>query len=193
MTNYPPTPEEIIEGAPFKPSIELVLGLMQRGAADPNDPAFRAILHTAELVDAAEAAGFGVVVEVSRPCVDVKGKRLKIPLPIGPGMYAAVLHEFGHIYGPGQDTLSKLHAELCAGPDTSMPYDDPRFPPIAAAIIEAEIGAWEWAMGNAVLWVPEMGLMGSQALCSYISTAIMAPTMPEGFFPMIERLARGRG
>jgi hypothetical protein len=187
---------EIAEGTDFIETVENVLRRLYEAApVYPNDPAAKTLLHSLKLAKDAKAAGFRVIVGISRPCVklDPKDLSVNIPLPFGPAMYATVLHEFGHVFGPGQATISELHDRLTKETaETSISYEDPRFPPVAAAIIEAEIGAWAWAFDAAELWSPEMGQFAAQALCSYIGTAIKAPAMPEGFFPMIEKLARGK-
>lgn len=183
------SPLEFAEGADVLEVIRQILAHVGP-VLTPGDPSLVTLRHTEELAARAVADGFAVRVEIERPRMSPTLREILIPVPLGPAQYATILHEFGHVYGHGQAELNRLQdAYSDAAPDAAISFDDPRFPPIAGAIIEAEIGAWKWAMEQARVWTPGMGAFGAQALCSYVSTAVKAPEMGE-FFGMIEKLAR---
>ena len=74
---------------------------------------------------------------------DRRRRRIKIKPVRGPVSYAIALHEIGHVLGPRQTGLR----------------------------LDQEVGAWEWAMQNALEWTEAMTECRIRCLRSYLDKA----------------------
>lgn len=177
---------------PVEPVIRVLLRATQQTADNPfRDPAVQTLTHALILTERAKQAGVDAVVEFDKPMYDVQKRRLYIPVPIGPDAYVALLHEFGHVFGPMQDNYTSMCYSLQLSGETTISSLHPRWREFNAALIETELGAWEWALDNAVVWTEDMSNSAVMALSSYLRKECIgnAAVRPE-YWAMLERLAR---
>lgn len=150
--------------------------------------------HLLHLCDTAKSQyGYSVGLTPGNPHFDYLNKRLMIPAVGQPQDYITALHEFGHAFGPRQT----LHNELCelviAGqfPD-NYPNGTPEHIRASIAVVNAEIGAWEWALAATRLRIG--GTHAAMALCSYADHAYATQDVAliDEFFGMVRRVAEMR-
>jgi hypothetical protein len=180
---------KLTHGAPLEPVLRTLVEMIPAEGAE--DEAVVLVRHIMEFAIRAKSEGITARVDFVSPCYDVMNKVLRIPAPVGPGQYAAALHEFGHAFGPKQDPIKALAWSLMVKyGSTAVPSNIPEYPDLCRASVTAEIGAWEWAIENAKVWTREMSEASVQAFASYIMKESVAGACRPEYFLMLETIAR---
>lgn len=121
----------------------------------------------------AEAMGFKVRL-TSKPCligkVDIHHNEVEVPdvfafhrtIKERDECYATTLHEFGHMFG--EDNGPEHHTHYI---DTVTKQQMRYNPVVHRTIVRMEIGAWRWALDNALYWNADMSESAFQAIMTY--------------------------
>lgn len=181
----------LLEGDDAAAFMRRLLG--EGGVAVPRE-AIMAYSHLLHLCDTAVSQhGYSVQITSNNPHFDYLNKRLMIPAVNAPTDYITALHEFGHAFGPRQT----LHNDLCELVNTGQFPEvyingTPEHIRASIAVVNAEIGAWEWTLDNAKLH--RGGTHAAMALCSYADHAYATQdaALIAEFFGMIRRVAELR-
>lgn len=184
------TPENV-EAVITGHSIPQIIPFLRKMLPDDEHDALRATDHVFALaVRAEKEMGLSVVCEFSRPHFDPSGKLIYIPAPMGPEYYAVALHEFGHVFGKGQEhqqVIANSHEKINKHSNPILYAEGMR------AVVEAEIGAWTWAIENALIWTEDMAMRSGEAFLTYMRHELAGTqnVRPE-YFQTLERIMRFR-
>lgn len=183
--------ESMMEGRKITQIIPLLRSMLDAAPLDVPQlsDAIRATDHVFTLATKAEREKDArVICDFTRPRFDTRDTGVYIPAPLGPEYYVVALHEFGHLFGPGQEDQAEFARRF-----DSMKPEHPEFRRGMRAVVTAEMGAWQWAIENAVVWTEDMGRRGGEAFLSYFMHEVTGTdNVRQDFYNTLEMIVRFR-